>query len=182
MWRKFKEKIINKIPTKQFYFEPNYTSDQMFSEMMNFLNYFAKVLGSDTFSVDFTRTNFVFIFLLLYFILMVVEHAYWLHINRNDTMEIMLLLISLPHIPQGAIRVYSFIIRRNNLLDVFGRMKEFHQKYYTPITRKVMEESVLRSCNLCLLLSIITVGGGALVALYPLAIYFSSGLICINMY
>jgi hypothetical protein len=175
MWPQIKEKIISKIPNKEFYFASKLTSDQMFSEMMDFLNYFAKVLGSDAFSVNYTPINLGFICVILLFVLVSVEHVYWLYINRNDTMEIMLLLISLSHIPQGAIRVYSFIIRRDNLLDVFGRMKEFHQKYYTPITKKVMEESVLRSCNLCLLLTIITVGGGALVALYPFATYFDTG-------
>jgi hypothetical protein len=175
MWPQIKEKIISKIPKKEFYFASQLTSDQMFSQMMDFLNHFAKVLGCDTFSVNYTPINLGFICVILLFILVSVEHVYWLYINRNDTMEIMLLLISLSHIPQGAIRIYSFIIRRENLLDVFGQMKEFHQKYYTPITKKVMEESVLRSCNLCLLLSIITVGGGALVALYPVATYYSTG-------
>lgn len=175
MTSEIKQKILSKIPTKDFYFKPNLTPYIMFADMMDFLNYSAKTIGADAFSVNFTPINPKFMLSVIFFGLIVLEHFYWIYVNFNDFSELMLILISAPILPQGFIRIYSFIIRHDKLLDVFGKMKEFYLKYYTPITRKVMEESVVRSCNLCMLLTILTCGGCLLVILYPVVVYYVSG-------
>lgn len=181
MWIKLKEKVIDKIPKKDFYFPSNYTSHEMFRDMMDFLNYSAKIMGSDAFSTDFTPANSVFIFIVFYFTSLIIEHFYGIYCNRNNTIELIYVLITLPALPQTAIRMYSFMMRRDKLLDVFEQMNEFHLRYYTPVTRKVMEESVLRSCNLCLFLTMLIMCAGFIVAIYPVIFYIYSGKFNFNI-
>lgn len=175
MLQQVKEKIAEKIPQKEFYFPQNFNSFEMYRDMMGFLNYFAKCIGCDAFSVDYTAKNSIFISSIIFSILFLIEHAYWIYHNFNNAMELMFILTTLPFLPQGAVRIWAFIVNRDKLIDVFLRMREFHEKYYSPLTRRVLEESVVRSCNLCILLSAVMSSGAFFIAIYPGIVYAVSG-------
>lgn len=173
MLEKIKEKLI---PKKTFYFKSqNYNSLEMFREMLLFLNSFAKILGCNTFTPGYSPINPVFIIIMTFMFSLIAEHFYCIYIYRDDSYKMIFCILSVPTIIQAAVKIYSFIINRDKLYIIFSHVDTFHQTFYEATTRKVMEECIMNSCHLCLVLSILMITGGVLVLSYPVLFYVIFG-------
>lgn len=171
------DKIINKLtPKKTFYFKSDkYNSFEMFREMLSGLNNLAKVIGSDAFSINYTPANPAFVLMITYFLSIIIENIYWIYYYRDDATQLIFCIISVPSLGQSLMKIYSFIIHRSKLYEIFSFVEKFHETYYEASTKKVMEECVLRSCHLCLVLALLLISGGFLIIIYPGIIYLFTG-------
>lgn len=176
MWKKL-------IPKKSFYFKnEKLNSSEMFREMLSRLNSFAKILGANAFTPNYTPLNPIFVTLLFYVVSLTFEQFYSIYRYRNDTGQMILCIITLPSIIQSYVRVYSFIVNRSKLLNIFSFVEEFHKNYNSFENKKVMEEAIMNCCNLCLVLSLIMTVAGVLIIFYPVIYYLIVGHKILHFY
>jgi hypothetical protein len=68
-------------------------------------------------------------------------------------------------------RLYSFIFKREKLVDVFDRIDIFYLMNDKEWSKSILEKNVLNSCHIGLFLSTMLFGGAVLITIYPLIVY-----------
>lgn len=160
------------LPSKTTYFSSkNYSGLEMYRDMLIKLNCAAKFIGCDVFSLNHTLYSPQMIFVLNLILFTTIENFVFIYENRNDHVQCIFGLIVTPAITQTFFRLYSFIVKKEKLIDVFYRMDKFYQSYSENWSKEIIEKNVLNSCHVGLFLTLLLLAGCIFVIIYPALIY-----------
>ena len=166
MWNKIK------LPTKLTYFSSEKLSaSEMYREMLTKLNKFAKIMGCNAFSANYTAWNTKLLGVVILLGTLMAENLTFVYSNRNDIAQCIFGLTFFLSFIQTLTRLYSFIFKRDILVDVFDRIDIFYLLNDKEWSTTILEKNVLNSCHIGLFLSALLFGGAILISVYPLVIY-----------
>lgn len=170
-----------KLPSKRTYFSSeSYSGLEMYRDMLIKLNYFARIIGCDAFSPEYNSYNRNFMILICFVTTIAIENTFFIYENKKDISQCIFGLIVTLAIVQSFSRVYSFLVRKDKLVDVFYRMDKFYQSYNENWSKEIIEKNVLNSCHVGLFLSLLLILGSFFIIIYPAFMYLAFGQVTLH--
>ena len=164
-----------KKPTKSFFFKANEEAYEMFQKSMDsYARFFCRVIGVDVLSESFHlnfATYFLFIDLMSFFIISFQN----IYSFRNDFIRSTFCILTLGMGFQGAIKLYTFVFRRPDILQLYDLIIFFQKSVKSFKIKNALENSVLNSCIAALILIPMYIMSGILMFIYPIVYYMIYG-------
>ncbi|CAG9798548.1 unnamed protein product [Chironomus riparius] len=156
------------------------TSREIYDQIVNFLDWSFKFIGCGILSTDFKFTNPLLMILLLDFVTYIPINIYDVYLFRDDFIRDMFCLVTLGNGFQGGIKLYTFIMQRDNLLEIFSTAEEFIEDMKNRDCSEKFKKWLIISCHIILGVVILFLLGGALVFIYPAVVYIFIGKITLH--
>ena len=159
-------------PTKCFFFKAHEKADEMFRKSLkNTVSLFCRFIGCDIFSTKFTIHTFLFYGLFFDLISYSLISIYNIYLFRNDFIRSTFCVVTLGMGFQGAIKLYTFIFHRSDMLRLYDLIVLFQQSVQNFKIKNALENSVINSCIASLVLIPMYLACGILMFIYPLVYY-----------
>ena len=161
-----------KKPTKSFFFKSNEQADEMFKKSLKItFGTFCRLIGCDIFSDKFTVHTFLFYGLVIDLISYLIISFQNIYSFRNDFIRSTFCVVTLGMGFQGAIKLYTFIFHRSDMLKYYDLTVLFQQSVQNFKIKNTLENSVLNSCIAALILIPMYLVCAILVFIYPIVYY-----------
>ena len=153
------------------------TSREIYSQIVNTINWQLRFIGCHIFSTDFSYLNPWLLVLILDFITYVPINIYDVYLFRDDFIRDMFCLVTLGNGFQGGIKLYTFVLQRNNLLEIFSTAEEFivDMENRDCSEKFKFKKWLIISCHVIFGLSALFLFAGVLILIYPAIVYILIG-------
>lgn len=161
-----------KLPSKKFYFaSDSMTSIEMCRKSLKVASFFGGFIGCDIYNPNFTRTNILFIILIIDLIFYLSISIYNIYLFRDDFVRMIFCIATLGMGFQGIAKLYAFIIRRNDVLKLSSMAESFHQNSKNLKNKNSFENAILNFAHVASFLTIIFILCGVAIIICPGIIY-----------
>ena len=116
-----------KKPTKSFFFTDNEEADKMFEKSLVVAEKFSRQIGCGVFSKTFTTKTILFCALVIDLISYLIISVYNIYLFRNDFIRSTFCVVTLGMGFQGAIKLYTFVFHRSDILKLCDLIVVFQQ-------------------------------------------------------
>ena len=151
------------------------TTYEIYKKMVHFLNWSFSLIGCNILSTDFNYMKPWILILILDLITYVPINIYDVYLFRNDFIRDMFCLVTLGNGFQGGIKLYTFILQRNNLLEIFSTAEEFIVDMKNRECSEKFKKWLIISCHVIFGLSALFLFAGVLILIYPAIVYILIG-------
>ena len=165
-----------KKPSKTFFFKVDDQADEMFRKALEMTDIFTRRMGCDIFSETFTVKTFLFYALVTNMFLYFIISFYNIYIFRDDLIRSTFCVVTLGMGFQGAIKLYTFIYHRSNMLQLSELIICFQKSVKNLAIKEALENSVI-NCFIVgyLVLAPIYIASAFIIFMYPIVFYMVFG-------
>jgi hypothetical protein len=165
-----------KIPSKATYFKSEtVSSTEMFEKLIKAVNFIASFIGCHTMSPHFSFKNFMLIALFVDLVTYLAISFQNIYAFRDDFERQIFCVATLGMGFQGAIKLYTFVFNRENILKLAELAENFHKSSNDVKAVKSFEKWMLTFCHVGSLFAVAYFGCGFLVFCYPMIFYLIFG-------
>ena len=159
-------------PTKSFFFKAHEKADEMFRKSLKkTVAPFFRCVGWNIFSTNFTVHTFIFYGLFFDIVSYFIINFYNIYLFREDFIRSTFCVVTLGMGFQGAIKLYTFVFRRSDMLRLHDLIVIFQQSVTSLEIQKALENSVINSCSAALFLIPAYIISATLMFIYPIVYY-----------
>ncbi|CAO1305632.1 unnamed protein product [Diamesa serratosioi] len=165
-----------KKPSKSFFFKANERADEMYTKSLeSSVRRYSRIIGCDIFDEAFTSNKPIFYLLFMDMISFFTISFYNIYLFRDDFIRSTFCVLTLGMGFQGAIKLYTFVFHRSDLIKVNEIVVQFQQSAKSPKIKDALELSVVNSCTAGLVLTPMYITSGILMFSYPIVYYLFFG-------
>ena len=159
-------------PTKCFFFKAHEKADEMFGKSLEkTVTPFFQCIGWDIFSTKFTVYSLFFCAVIFDMITYLIISIYNIYLFREDFIRSTFCVVTLGMGFQGSIKLYTFVFRRPDMLQLYDLIVLFQQSVHSCKIHNALENSVINSCTAALILIPTYMVCAFMVFIYPLVYY-----------
>jgi hypothetical protein len=164
------------IPSKSTYFLSDKLSPlEMFKFIFDRSDFTAKLIGCNIFSQSYTPVNQRFFHTVGVILSMLLVHFYDIYIFRTDLVRVCFILVTLGFALQGFMKVKTFVLSRNKIVDLRDRCERFLTNFNTKETNEMFESWLMISCHIGVSLFALFFVCDVLFVIYPIIYYLFTG-------
>ena len=159
-------------PNKSFFFKAHEEADEMLRKSFKItVRIFCRLIGCDIFLKKFSVHTFMFYCLFFDLISYSFISIYNIYLFREDFIRSTFCVVTLGMGFQGAIKLYTFVFHRSDMLRLYDLIVIFQQSVTSLEIKNALENSVLNVCIASLVLIPTYVVSGVLMFIYPIVYY-----------
>jgi hypothetical protein len=167
---------IVKIPTKTTYFKSgSISSTEMFQKIIEVMNFIGSFIGYNFFSKNFSFKNFMLIVVFVDLVTYLAISFQNIYAFRDDFVRQIFCVATLGMGFQCAIKLYTFVFNRDNILKLAELAENFHKSSNDVKAIKSFEKWMLVCCHVGSLLAISYFSCAFLAFCYPMIFYLIFG-------
>ncbi|CAO1360022.1 unnamed protein product [Diamesa hyperborea] len=172
--------FLIKTARKEKYFKNNESSVKMFQKTIETVNYCGGLIGCNIHTPNYTVHCVLFYILLLDLVTYLSVNFYSVYIFRNDFVSSTFCVVTLGMGFQGAIKLYTFIFHRSDMLKICSKIENIHKSATNTKIKNVLEQNVIYTCMAGSFLIPLYTMSGILMFIYPIAYYALYGEIILH--